>query len=69
MTLRYVNGGVMKKSLNNHFDEHFTKPEVTKMLFEKTKQQNIESIFNIFNTLNKDDSHKLSSDDICTPME
>lgn len=38
MTLKYVNGGVMRKNLNNHFDEYFTKPEIAKMLFEKTKK-------------------------------
>ena len=38
MTLHYVNGGVMRKNLNNHFDEYFTKPEIAKMLFEKTKK-------------------------------
>lgn len=38
MTLHYVNGGVMRKNLNNHFDEYFTKPEVAKMLFEKSKK-------------------------------
>lgn len=69
MTLHYVNGVVMRKDLNNHFDEYFTKPGIAKILFEKTKQQNIESIFDIFNALNKDNSHKLGSDDICTPME
>ena len=35
MPLKYVNGGVMRKNLNNHFDEYFTKPEIAKMLFEK----------------------------------
>lgn len=30
---------------------------------------NIESIFSIYNNLNKDNSHKLNNDDICTPME
>ncbi|MDL0114874.1 SAM-dependent methyltransferase [Campylobacter felis] len=38
MTLHYVNGGVMRKNLNNHFDEYFTKPEVAKMLFERAKE-------------------------------
>ena len=38
MTLHYVNGGVDRKNLNNHFDEYFTKPEIAKMLFEKTKK-------------------------------
>ena len=38
MTLHYVNGGVMKKNPNNHFDAYFTKPEIAKMLFKKTKK-------------------------------
>ena len=38
MTLHYVNGGVMRKNFNNHFDAYFTKPEVAKMLFETTKK-------------------------------
>lgn len=29
----------------------------------------MEAIFKVFNDLNNDDAHKLSSDDICTPME
>lgn len=33
------------------------------------KHKNIESIFNLYNTLNADVSHNLSRDDICTPME
>ncbi|MDO4673715.1 SAM-dependent methyltransferase [Campylobacter sp.] len=38
MNLRYVNGGVMKSNANNHFDEYFTKPEIAKTLFEKSKK-------------------------------
>lgn len=32
-------------------------------------QHDIESLFSIYDNLNKDNSHKLSNDDICTPME
>lgn len=42
---------------------------MSKNIIDCITRQNIKTIFNIFNTLNKDDSHKLSNDDICTPME
>lgn len=32
-------------------------------------QHDIESLFSVYDNLNKDNSHKLSNDDICTPME
>lgn len=38
MSLKYVNGRTMKQNHSNVFDEYFTKPEVSKMLFEKTKK-------------------------------
>lgn len=37
-TLKYVNGGSMRKNQGNVFDEYFTKPEISKILFEKTKE-------------------------------
>ena len=37
MNLKYVNGRTMKQNHSNIFDEYFTKPEISKMLFERTK--------------------------------
>ena len=38
MQLKYVNGNNMKENAANHFDEYFTKPEVAKYLYDKTKE-------------------------------
>ena len=46
--LKYANGGVMRENKSNKFDAYFTKPEMAKYFFEKSKEiiakyENIES--------------------------
>lgn len=36
MNLKYVNGNIMKSNSKNHFDEYFTKPEISEHLYKKT---------------------------------
>ena len=36
MNLKYVNGNIMKSNSKNYFDEYFTKPEISKRLYQKT---------------------------------
>ena len=36
--LRYANGGIMRQNKNNKFDEYFTKPDIAKKFYEKTKE-------------------------------
>lgn len=42
---------------------------MSKNIINTIVQHDIESLFSIYDNLNKDNSHKLSNDDICTPME
>ena len=36
MSLKYVNGNIMKSNSKNYFDEYFTKPEISERLYKKT---------------------------------
>ena len=52
----------------NFFDEKTNQPQIQSCCEDKTKAS-MEDIFLYFNDLNEDTSHKISNDDICTPME
>lgn len=48
--LRYENGRAMRQNKNNKFDEYFTKPDIAKRFYEKTRQiiskyENIDKYF------------------------
>lgn len=38
MNLKYTNGNIMKENVKNPLDEYFTKPEVSKILYERTRK-------------------------------
>ncbi len=38
INLKYTNGTLMKPNSKNIFDEYFTKPQIAKNLYEKTRQ-------------------------------
>ena len=48
MNLKYVNGNTMKLNSKNYFDEYFTKPEISKYLYNKTRD-----IISKYENLNK----------------
>ncbi|BCZ18768.1 hypothetical protein NHP190012_04100 [Helicobacter sp. NHP19-012] len=38
MSLKYVNGGVMRVNHKNHLDAYYTKPKIAKQLFNTTQK-------------------------------
>jgi len=55
-------------TINIHKPSNDKNTTFSKIFYNKENEK-LHFMFNFYNMLNKDNSHKNSSDDICTPME